>query len=157
MIAADGETVPVATEEKDMEIGPGQADAGSEGNGAPVNEVGAVAVNEIWKTRRATDARKSDNLLVIELAFLEDFVEGGEDSEVAAARAPGGMIGGNCLFGEFFSRRFRCWRGSCCGGIAHVSYLTVETNVQRPPPNAPTDNSEDVPCCHLSLVTRCSA
>ena len=43
--------VAVAAEEKDMEIGPGQADAGGERDGAAVNEVGAVAVNEIRKTR----------------------------------------------------------------------------------------------------------
>ena len=41
-----------------------------------MNEVGAVAVDEIGKTRRATDPGESDDLFVIELAFLEDFVKG---------------------------------------------------------------------------------
>src|SRR5205814_3286766 len=51
MVAANGETVTVAAKQKDMEIGSGQADAGSERDGATVNEVGAVAVDEIGKTR----------------------------------------------------------------------------------------------------------
>ena len=51
MVAADGETVAVAAKQKYVEIGPGQADAGSERDGAPVNEVGAVAVDEIGKAR----------------------------------------------------------------------------------------------------------
>ena len=51
MVAADGETVTVAAKQKDMEIGPGQADPGSKGDGAAVNEVRAVTVDEIGKTR----------------------------------------------------------------------------------------------------------
>src|SRR5947199_175149 len=76
MVATDGEAVAVAAKQKDMEIGSGQADAGGERDGAAVNEVGAVAVDEIGKTRRATDPGESDDLFVIELAFLEDFVKG---------------------------------------------------------------------------------
>src|SRR4029077_714623 len=55
MVAADGKTVTVAPKQKDMEIGPGQADAGSKGNGAAVNEVRAMTVDEIGKTRRTAD------------------------------------------------------------------------------------------------------
>src|SRR6476660_44087 len=51
MVAADGETVTVAAKQKDMEIGPGQADAGSKRNGAAMNEVRPVTVDEIGKTR----------------------------------------------------------------------------------------------------------
>jgi hypothetical protein len=36
---------------------------------------------------------------VIELAFLEDFVERGEHREIAAAGAPGRVIGGDGLLG----------------------------------------------------------
>ena len=43
--------IAVAPKQKDMEIGPGQADAGSKRNGAAVNEMRAVAINEIGKTR----------------------------------------------------------------------------------------------------------
>jgi len=76
MVAADGKTVAVAAEQKDMEVGSGQADAGSERDGAAVNEVRAVAIDEIGKARRTTDPRESDDLFVLELAFLEDFVKG---------------------------------------------------------------------------------
>ncbi len=51
MVAADGETVAVAAEQKDVEIGPGQTDAARERDGAAVNEMGAVAVDEIGKAR----------------------------------------------------------------------------------------------------------
>ena len=51
MVAADGKTVTVATKQEDMQVGSGQADAGSKGNCAAVNEMRAVAVYEIGKTR----------------------------------------------------------------------------------------------------------
>src|SRR5205814_9626039 len=51
MVAADGETVSVAPEEEDVQVGPGQADAGRERDGAAVNVMRAVAVDEIRKAR----------------------------------------------------------------------------------------------------------
>ena len=51
MVAADGETVAVAAEQEDVQVGPGQADAAGERDGAAVNEVRAVAVDEIGKAR----------------------------------------------------------------------------------------------------------
>ena len=51
MVAADGETVAVAAEQEDVKIGPGQADAGRERDGAAVNVMRAVAVDEIGKAR----------------------------------------------------------------------------------------------------------
>ena len=49
--SAKPKPIAVAPEEKDVEIGPGETDAGGERDGAAVNEVGAVAVNKIRKTR----------------------------------------------------------------------------------------------------------
>src|SRR5437660_3702107 len=103
MVAADGEAVAVAAKEEDVQVGPGQADATRERDGAAVNEVRAVAVDEIGKARRATDAGEGDDLLVIELAFLDDFVEGSQNGKVTATRAPSRVIGGDGFFGEFFS------------------------------------------------------
>src|SRR5207249_9909771 len=77
VVAADGETVAVATEQEDVEIGPGEADAGRERDGAAVDVVHAVAVDEVRKARRTTDPGEGDDLFVIELAFLKDFVERG--------------------------------------------------------------------------------
>jgi hypothetical protein len=57
---------------------------------------------------------------VIELAFLEDFVEGGENGEIAAARAPGGVIGGDGFLGEFFPW-LRCRRGGS-DGFGHKKF-----------------------------------
>ena len=47
MVAADGEAVAVATKEENVQVGPGQADAGSERDGAAVNEVRAEAIDEV--------------------------------------------------------------------------------------------------------------
>ena len=99
MVAADGEPVAVAPEQKDLEIGPGQADAAGQRDGAPVNEVGPVPVDEIREARGTTDPGEGDDLLVVDLAFLEDFVIGSEDREVAAAGTPGGVVGGDGFFG----------------------------------------------------------
>src|ERR1051326_3280679 len=94
MVAADRETVAVAAEQKDVEIGPGKADAAGERNGAAVDEVRAVAIDEIGKARRTTDARKRDDLFVIDISFLENLVERREHGEIATARTPGRVMGG---------------------------------------------------------------
>ncbi len=104
MVAADGETVAVAAEQKDVQVRPGQTDAGGQRNGAAVNEVRAVAVDEIGKARRTTDPGEGDDFFVIEISFLENFVEGSEHGEIAATRTPGGVIGGDRLFWLSFSR-----------------------------------------------------
>src|SRR5581483_9535235 len=99
VVTADRETVAVATEKEDMQVGAGQTDSAGERNPAAMDEVRAVAVNEIGKARGTTDARESNDLFVLEISFLENFVERSEHGEIAAARAPGRMIGGDCLFG----------------------------------------------------------
>src|SRR5205085_8161896 len=91
-------------EEKDVQVGPGQADARGERDGAAVNEMRAVAVHEIREARGATDPGEGDDLLVIELPFLDDFVIGSEHGEVAATGTPGGVIGGDGFLRELFSR-----------------------------------------------------
>src|SRR3977135_345710 len=100
MVAADGEAVAVAAKEEDVQVGPGQADATGKRDSAAMNEVRAVAVDEIRKARGATDPGERDALLVIELAFLEDFVEGSEHGEIAAAWTPSRVIGSDGFFGE---------------------------------------------------------
>jgi hypothetical protein len=51
MVAADGEAVAVAAEEENVQVGPGQADPGSERDGAAVNVMRAVAVDDLGKAR----------------------------------------------------------------------------------------------------------
>ncbi len=106
MVAADGEAVAVAAEQKDVQIGPGQADATGERDGTSMDEVGAVAVDEIGKARRAADAGEGDDFLVRNLAFLEDFVIAGENREIAAARTPRWVIGGDGFLGQFLAGFF---------------------------------------------------
>jgi hypothetical protein len=42
---------------------------------------------------------------VIDLAFLEDLVIGGEDGKVATTRTPGRVIGSDGFLGKFLARR----------------------------------------------------
>ena len=114
MVAADGEPVAVAAEQKHMQIGPGETDARRERDGAAMDEMRAVAVDEIRKARRTTDACESDDLFVLEVAFLEHLVERGEHGEIAAAGAPCWMIGGDRFFGQFFPRRLCDRRRYAC-------------------------------------------
>ncbi len=103
VVAADGEAVAVAAEEEDVEVGAREADAAGERDGAAVDEVGAVAIDEIREARGAADAGEGDDLLVVELAFLEDFVVAGEDGEIAATGTPGRVIGGDGFFSELLA------------------------------------------------------
>jgi hypothetical protein len=62
---------------------------------------------------------------VIELAFLENFVERGEHGEIAATRTPGGVIGSDGFFGELFPRRCSggCVSRNRCGCFAHKNLI----------------------------------
>jgi hypothetical protein len=51
MVAANGEPVAVAAKEEDVQVRPGQADPGGERDGAAVNVMRAVAIDEIRKAR----------------------------------------------------------------------------------------------------------
>ena len=99
MVAADREAVAVAAEEEHVQIGPGEADAAGERDCAAMNEMRAMAIDEIWKARGTTDSGESDDFLVLEVAFLEDFVKRSENGEIAATGTPGRVIGGDGFLG----------------------------------------------------------
>src|SRR5262245_34674726 len=110
MIAADRKSVAVATEEEHVKIGPGETNPARQRDGATVNKVCPVAVDEIREARRTTDSGKRDNLFVLEIAFLEEFVKRGEHSKVATTGAPRRVVGGDCFLGQFLAR-LRCRSG----------------------------------------------
>src|SRR5260370_4128641 len=99
MVSTDGEAVAVAAEQKYVQIGTGETDAGRKRDGATVNVMRAMAVNEIGKARRTTDPGEGDDLFVIELALLDHFVERSEHREIAAAGTPRREIGGDGFLG----------------------------------------------------------
>jgi len=78
MVPADGKAVAIAAEKEDVDIGPGEADAGSERDCAAMDEMRAVRIDEIGKPGGTADARQGDELSCGKLAFLEDFIKGGE-------------------------------------------------------------------------------
>src|SRR5205814_560747 len=71
-------------------------------------------------TRRTTDPREGDDLFVIEIAFLEHFVERSQNRKVSTTWAPSGMVGGDCFLAEFFS----LWNRSCC--FRHKRFFNQE-------------------------------
>src|SRR5205814_1302949 len=81
-----------------------------------------------------------DDLFVIDLAFLEDLVIGSEHGEVAAARTPGRVIGGDGFLREFLARKV-CRRHACryragdgCCFFAHkITGITAETSKSQAP------------------------
>ena len=82
-----------------------------------MDEVESVPVDEVREARRTPDPGNGDDFFVGDLEFLENFEEGGEDGKVTAAGAPGRVVGGKFLLGEFFRRGSgggHGWRG---GGI----------------------------------------
>ncbi len=103
VIAADRERVAIAAEEEDVQVRPREADAGGQRDRAPVDEVAAVGIDEIGEAGGAADAGESDDVLVRELAALEHLVERGEHGEIAAAGAPGRVVGGEVFLGQLFA------------------------------------------------------
>src|ERR1051325_2444551 len=87
-----------AAEQEHMQIGSGQTNAAGERDRAAVNEVRAEAVDEIWKSRRTTDAGKRNNLFVLEIAFLQKLIKRGQHCEIAATGTPRWVISGDRLF-----------------------------------------------------------
>ena len=59
----------------------------------------AMRLHEIRKPARTADASNRGDLLVKYLPLLDQLEIKRENRKIAAARAPGGMIGGNGLFG----------------------------------------------------------
>src|SRR3954451_6998126 len=68
-----------------------------------MDKVGAVCLDEIRKARRAADAGDGADFLVPDLSFLDELIIEGEDGEVAAAGAPGWVIGGGLFFRQPFA------------------------------------------------------
>src|SRR4030095_16656285 len=106
-----------------MKIGPGEADAGRERDGAAVDEMRAVAINEIRKARRTTDACESHDLFMLEVAFLEHLVERRQHSEISTAGTPRRGIRSPGLLRYLFPWRLRGRNGASYDGAAvAVSY-----------------------------------
>src|SRR5436853_6744568 len=95
MISADRKRIAVTAESKHVQVRARERNAAREGQGAAMNEMRAVCLHEIRKSRTATDARHGRDFLVPDFALLDQFEIKGEDGKIAAARAPRRMIGGD--------------------------------------------------------------
>ena len=134
MIAADGERVAVAAEHEHVQVGPRQRDAAGKRQRAAVNVVHAVRLHEIREAAGAADAGNGGDLLVPQLALLDQLEVQREHGEIAAAGTPRRMIGGDFLFGQRLAlgaggRRRRCCRREreCQWLVDHSSMLNHDS------------------------------
>lgn len=88
MVAADGRGITVAHGDKDVEPGPGQLQAGGEGQGAPVQGVHAVEVHIAGDARGTADARDHAQAALIETELVHCAQQTVQNDAVAASRAP---------------------------------------------------------------------
>ena len=100
MIAADGKGVAVAAEHEDVQVRAAEGNAAGEGQGAAVDVMHAVGLDEIGEPAGAADAGDGGDFLVLQLALFDQLEIEGEDGEIAAAGAPRGVVGGELFFGE---------------------------------------------------------
>jgi hypothetical protein len=103
VVASDGKGIAVPAENEHVQVRPRQGNAAGERQGASMDIMSAMSLHEIRKTTGATDARHRRDLLMPQLAFLDQFEVESEHGEISAARTPSGMVGGEFLFGEPFS------------------------------------------------------
>jgi len=115
VIAPNGEGVTVATENEHVQIRPAQRNTAGEGQGASMNEVNTIGLDEIGETAGTADARDGGDLLVREVALFEQFVIESEDGKIAATGTPGRMVRGE-FFLRDFARLFRRRSGLSVAG-----------------------------------------
>ncbi len=87
--AADGKAVAVAADGDHGQGIIGGLDAGGNRQGASMQAVKTVGVDEEGESRRTTDARDHNRILGRDAQFVERPRQAIDDAEVAAARAPG--------------------------------------------------------------------
>ena len=104
VITADGEAVAVAAKHKNMKIIAAEADTSGKRQGAAVNIVAAVRIDEIGEAGGAANAGERDNFFLRIIKFLEDFIKRGEYGKIAAAGAPRRVVGDEDFFSEGSAR-----------------------------------------------------
>jgi hypothetical protein len=92
--APDAHAVPVAGHGDDGHVVDGQLDAGGRWQAAAVQRVEAVQVDEVGQFGRAADARGDHDLVGTVAQLRQRLLEGVDDAEVAATRAPVDLLPG---------------------------------------------------------------
>src|SRR5438105_4163014 len=100
MIAADRKGITVAAKDKNVQIWPRERDAAREGQGAAMNVMRSVRLDEIGETARAANARHGGDFFVPHLALLDKLEVQRENGEITTARAPCRVIGCNFFFSQ---------------------------------------------------------
>ena len=111
VIAADGQRVPVAGDDPDVEIGAAGGQPGGDGRGAPVDRVHPVGVHVVRETGGTADAGEEDRVLPAHAERGHQHLHGGQDGVVTAPRAPAHLL----VAAPVLAGGHRYGRGLCCG------------------------------------------
>ena len=88
VIAADGEEVPVAAEDRYRQVRPDQGQAGGEGDGPSMGGVVGVHVQITGHPARTADSGNHGRLIHLQAGHLQPVDVGVQDHPQPAARAP---------------------------------------------------------------------
>ena len=105
VVAADRQSVTVAGDHPDIEVGPGQLDPGGDGRRPAVDGVEAIGGHVIGKAGRAADAGDENGVLRHRPDLGQGALHDLEDGVIAAAGTPAHLLVG----GEVLRRRLVRW------------------------------------------------
>src|SRR5439155_16017464 len=101
VIAADRQSVAVAGDDPDVQIGAGEPNAGGKRRRPAVNAVETIGVHVVGEPARTADAGYEHELLARNAGPLHDFFHLREDRVIAATRAPANLL----IAGQVFRRQ----------------------------------------------------
>src|SRR5207247_1145556 len=104
MAQPESDPVAVSSPRDHVQVVVGQGRSGGHGQGPSVQAVHAVGVDEAGQVRRAADPGDHEDLVGGDAQLEDGFLEGLQDPEVAASRAPVGMD----FAVEALQRQFGC-------------------------------------------------
>ncbi|MDB6130526.1 MAG: hypothetical protein JWM04_1633, partial [Verrucomicrobiales bacterium] len=115
MVATDGEGIAITAEDENMQVRTAEGNAAGEWQGATVNVVGAMSLHEIRESAGTANAGYSGDIFMPDLALFNQLKVEGKHTEIAATGAPGGVIGGDFLFGKAFALDGQGWNHRSLG------------------------------------------
>ncbi len=107
VVAADGKRVAVAGGHPNIQVGPGDLHARSDGGRAAMNRVESESVHVIRKAAGAANARNEHELLARDAEVRENSLHRGQNRVVAAARTPANFLVGLEIFSGVNRQRGR--------------------------------------------------
>ena len=101
MAGADAVAVTVAAHGQDGELMVGELGPGGDRQSAAVQGVQPVGFDVVRGLAGTADSGNREHVVRLQVQFSQRLADGVEDAEVAAARAPVGMVGGAVVGGSY--------------------------------------------------------